>query len=71
MMESNVENFLKKVSTTVTDYIDSKVDLLIDKAFASTENPLKEVVCSAEELFDDLEVSLNVEIEREIGDIKI
>jgi len=67
--ESTVEDFLEKASTTVADYIDSKVDLLVDKAFASIENPLKEVVYSAEELFDDLEASLNVEVEGEIGDI--
>jgi len=60
---------LKKASTTVADYIDSKVDLLVDKAFASIENPLKEVVYSAEELFDDLEASLNVKVEGEVGDI--
>jgi len=67
--ESKGEDFLKKASTTVADYIDSKVDLLVDKAFASIENPLKEVVYSAEELFDDLEASLNVKVEGEVGDI--
>ncbi|WP_243467883.1 DUF5702 domain-containing protein, partial [Acetivibrio straminisolvens] len=67
--ESKGEDFLKKASNIVLDYIDSKVDLLVDKAFASIENPLKEVVYSAEELFDDLEASLNIEVEGEIGDI--
>jgi len=32
---------LKSASIAIVDYIDSKVDLLVDKAFSYIENPLK------------------------------
>ncbi|WP_243467897.1 DUF5702 domain-containing protein, partial [Acetivibrio straminisolvens] len=67
--ESKAEDFLKKASTTISDYIDSKIDLLVDKAFTSIENPLKEGVYSADDIFNDLEVSLNVRVEGEVGEI--
>jgi len=67
--ENKAEDFLDKAATTIADYIDSKVDLLVDKAFASIENPFKEKVYSAEDIFNDLETSLNVKVEGELGDI--
>jgi len=39
--ENKAEDFLDKAATTIADYIDSKVDLLVDKAFASIEILLK------------------------------
>ncbi|WP_235832688.1 DUF5702 domain-containing protein, partial [Acetivibrio mesophilus] len=67
--ENKANDFLENATTTIADYIDSKVDLLVDKAFASIENPIKEGTHSAENIFDDLEASLNVKAEGEIGDI--
>ncbi|GAE91001.1 hypothetical protein JCM21531_4670 [Acetivibrio straminisolvens JCM 21531] len=65
--ESKAEDFVRKASSTIADYIDSKVDLLVDRAFASIENPLKESMYSAEDIFDDLQASLNVKVEGEVG----
>ena len=67
--ETKVEDFVESAVTTIADYIDSKVDLLVDKVFASIENPFKEDMYSAENIFNDFEVSLNVEVEGEMGDI--
>jgi len=67
--ENKVEDFLKSASITISDYIDSKVDLLVDKAFASIENPLKENMYSAENIFSDFEASVYFNGEGEIGDI--
>jgi len=58
---------LKSASIAIVDYIDSKVDLLVDKAFSYIENPFKERTYSAENIFDDFEASLNVKVEGEVG----
>jgi len=67
--ENKAEEFLEKAGIAISDYIDSKIDLLVDKAFASIENPFKEGKYSAENIFNDLEASLNVKVEGEVGDI--
>jgi len=67
--ESKAEDFLESASIAIVDYIDSKVDLLVDKAFSYIENPFKERTYSAENIFDDFEASLNVKVEGEVGDI--
>ncbi|HOM03535.1 MAG TPA: DUF5702 domain-containing protein [Acetivibrio sp.] len=68
-VENKAGDFLGKATTTIADYIDSKVDLLVDKAFTSIENPFREKTYSAEDIFDDLESSLNIKVEGEVGEI--
>lgn len=67
--ENEVESFLDKASTTVWDYIDGKIDLLVDKAFAGIENPFGENTYSADNIFEDVEDTLTVRVDGELGEI--
>lgn len=67
--ENEVESFLDKAGTTLWDYIDSKIDLLVDKAFVNIENPFREETYSADNIFEDVEDTLVVKVDGELGEI--
>ena len=67
--ENEVESFLDKASTTLWDYIDSKIDLLVDKAFVNIENPFSEETYSADNIFEDVEDTLVVKVDGDLGEI--
>jgi hypothetical protein len=67
--ENEVESFLDKAGTTLWDYIDSKIDLLVDKAFVNIENPFSEETYSADNIFEDVEDTLVVKVDGDLGEI--
>ena len=67
--EGMVAGYVGNAGDVLEDYILSKVDALVDKAFIHIENPIREGMHSAENIFKDLEQSINVKLEGEVGNI--
>lgn len=67
--EGIVTGYAGDAADILEDYILTKVNALVDKAFMHIENPIREGMHSAENIFKDLEQSINVKIEGEVGEI--
>ncbi len=67
--EDKISDRMDNAKTVLTEHIDSKIDLLVDKAFANIENPVREGMHSAEEIFNDFKQSINVKLKGDVGEI--
>jgi tetrahydromethanopterin S-methyltransferase subunit G len=66
MKTDNIANGMGK---KLVDYIDSKVELYVDKAFQKIEKPIHSTMDSVNDIFIDFEKSINVNVEGELGKI--
>lgn len=67
--EGKITGVVENAGKILEDYILSNINALVDKGFMYIENPVKDGMHSAENIFKDLEQEINVSMEGKVGNI--